>query len=167
MALHRFFAFRFRFPFRILVLAFVAACGEVVDDGGGDDVIDPPIEDACEDDSECSGDEACVLNDQGNGECMTSCRLYDDSTCDVGETCVIGASFAQLDTMVTYCRTFGTKTTWQDCSEAEPCAPDNSCWTGTCVPHCDNEHACADSAMSCLPPTNYPLANPTNAGACR
>jgi hypothetical protein len=158
----------FRFPFRILVLAAVAACGEVVDDGGGDDdVVDPPIDDACDDASECAGDEACVVNDQGNGECMTACRLYDDSTCDAGETCVIGAAFAQVDTMVTYCRTFGTAATWEACDEVTPCAPDHSCWTGTCVPHCDDGHACVDSLMTCVPPTNYPFTNPSNAGACQ
>lgn len=164
---------RFRFPFRILVLALVplvAACGQVVsDDGGDDDGVDAPIDElvACTGPGDCASDEACVQNEQGDGVCMTSCRLYDDSSCDVGETCVMGPAFAQADTLVTYCRTFGTATTWQSCSEAAPCVRDHSCFSGTCVPHCDDAHACTDSTMTCTPPPNYPFANPTNAGACQ
>ena len=136
------------------------------DPGQDDDSVDPGLV-ACNAPADCGGGETCVQNEQGDGLCMTACRLYDDSGCGAGETCVMGAAFAAADTMVTYCRTFGTAATWESCSDAAPCAPNNSCFSGTCVPHCDDAHACADSLMTCTPPTNYPLANPTNAGACQ
>lgn len=157
--------------FWILALTLVAACGEVVSDGvGGDDdgVDQPPVDGlvACAAPGDCAGDQSCVENAQGDGVCMTTCRLYDDSSCDAGETCVLGRALTSADVMVTHCRTAGAAATWESCDEATPCAANHSCWSNTCVPHCDDEHPCADSGLTCMPPANYPYTNPTNAGVC-
>jgi len=164
---------RFRLPFRILVLAFVAlgaACGEIVsDDGGDDDIIDPPGDDivACDEASDCQSGEGCVQNANGDGECRASCTLFDAGSCPSGETCELVAAFDPADTMLTYCRTIGVVETWQSCGAGDPCVADHSCFGGTCVPHCDDEHLCDDTDLTCTPPPNYPFANPSNAGACQ
>jgi hypothetical protein len=159
------FRLRFRLPFRILCLALVAACGEVISDDGGDDGGDDVV--ACFDPSDCGSGEGCVQNENGDGVCLTSCTLFDDASCPSGQTCELARAFAPDDTMLTYCRPLGAGVTWENCSASDPCVVDHSCFSGTCVPHCDDAHACAESGMTCVQPSNYPFANPNNAGACQ
>ncbi len=156
------FRLRFRLPFRLLCLALVAACGEIVSDDDGDDG-----DGSCFDPSDCASGEGCVQNENGDGVCLASCTLFDDASCPSGQTCELARAFAPDDTMLTFCRPLGIGTTWENCSASEPCVADHSCFSGTCVPHCDDEHACVESGQSCVPPPNYPFANPTNAGACQ
>jgi len=126
----------------------------------------------CKAPTDCASTQKCTAAFQGStvGTCQTFCTLF-GTDCGGTQTC---ASFAtdisstQADpTAVPICRAAGNVAAWDTCMRSTDCGANTLCQQGTCVPLCDDSHACSQppgdaGVVTCQPTDNLP----NNGGTC-